>query len=361
MSKNNSKPSRRITHVSSRDKTYFSSNLASLLEASVPVGDIFESLQETTHSRRFKAALKQMGRDVDEGMPLWKALDRSGVASDQMLALVKLGEGSGNLVGNLRVAARQEEKQRLLQAKIISALLYPAFVLGITIVVGLGVAWFLLPRLSETFTQLHVKLPLISRIIMNVGNFLGENGIWLVPGVILSSASLVYILFVARGTRNIGRRLLFHTPGISRLLSEVEVARFGYQMGTLLEAGMTVMQSLSMLEEAVTVPKYRKFYKYLRGSFDDGYSLKSSLNKYRGINKLLPPAVQQIIIAGERSGGLSDAFLRVGKIYEEKSDITTQNLEAILEPVLLVLVWFGVLVVAVGVILPIYSLVSGLQ
>lgn len=139
--------------LKAKDRVYFTANLALLLQAAVPLGEIFASLKETSKSRRYVKALDQMQRDVDEGMPLWKVLTRSRVVSEQTLALVRLGEESGNLAKNLQIAAVQEEKQNALRSKIMSALLYPAFVFGVTIAVGLGVAWFLLPRLAETFSQ----------------------------------------------------------------------------------------------------------------------------------------------------------------------------------------------------------------
>jgi type IV pilus assembly protein PilC len=348
-------------HLRAKDRIYFTANLALLFEAAVPVGDIFSSLQETSKSRSFIRALVQMRRDIEEGRPLWKALDRAGIVSDQTLALVELGEESGNLVKNLQIAAKQEEKQHMLRAKIGSALLYPGFVFAITFAVGLGVAWFLLPRLAETFSQLHIELPLVTRVVIGVGSFLGSNGAWFVPSLAVALALLAYVLFVARPTRNVGQRLLAHVPGISRLLHEVEIARFGYLLGTLLDAGLSITQSVQMLQESTASPQFRKFYGYLYDSFEDGYSLHASLQKYKAGNKLLPPAVQQMIFAGERSGNLSSVLLSVGTTYEEKSDITTQNLEAILEPILLIIVWLGVLIVAVAVILPIYSLVGGLN
>jgi type II secretory pathway component PulF len=355
------KNKRKTYHVRTKERIYFTSNVATLLEAAVPIGAIFESLKETGGSKNYLHALEQMKADSEEGTPLWKVLDQNRIVPAQTLALIRLGEESGNLVQNMQIAAQQEEKQRVLKSKILSALLNPAFVFAITIVVGLGVAWFLLPRLSQTFSQLNVKLPLISRIVISIGNYLGHNGYWLVPTIIVSLIVLSYVLFAAKKTRSIGQNLLFHVPGIKRLLSEVEVARFGYLFGTLLNAGMTVTQSLQLMQEATATPHYKKFYKYLYDSFDNGESLKSSLQKYKKADKLIPPAVQQMIIAGERSGSMAAALLSIGRVYEEKSDTTTQNLEAILEPILLILVWLGVLIVAVAVILPIYSLVGGLE
>lgn len=347
-------------HISAKDREYFTSNLALLLRAGVVMGEGLSSLASTSHSKKLKDALQQIQNDIDEGMPLWRALERSGIVGPQTLALVQLGEQSGKLVQNLQVAAQQEEKQRLFRTKVRSALIYPGFVMSLTLVIGLGVAWFLLPKLADTFAQLNVDLPFVSQIFINFGTFLKENGLWAVPLGIGAIALLLYLLFGAPKTRTIGQRLLFHVPGVSRLMYEIEIARFGYLLGTLLEAGLSVMQALELLNRATNAQRYKKFYRYLHDSFENGYSFHASLPAYKPAKKLLPPAVQQMIIAGERSGALPQTLAEVGKIYEQKADTSTQNLEAVLEPILLVIVWLGVMGVAVAVILPIYSLVGGL-
>jgi len=346
--------------IGSKDREYFTSNLVLLLRAGVPVGEALVSLQETSGSHTLKQALEQMKSDIDEGMPLYRALSRSGIVGGQTQALVELGEQSGRLIDNLEVAAKQEEKQRVFRSKIRSALLYPTFVLGVTGIVGLGVAWFLLPRLAETFSQLNAKLPLISKILIGFGTFLKNNGVWAVPlGFVLLLAA-GYILFAVPRTKRSGQWLLFHVPGVSKLLHEVEIARFGYLLGTLLQAGLSVTQALHLLQSATNLVDYKVFYGYLKTSFEDGYGFKDSLKQYAASKQLVPPAVQQMIIAGERSGALPETLISVGTIYEAKADTSTQNLETVLEPILLIFVWLGVLGVAVSVILPIYSLVGGL-
>jgi len=358
---NKKQPRTRRFHFSSKDREYFIDNMSLLLRAAVPLGEALSSLQQTSKSKQSKQALEQIKNDIDEGTPLWKSLEKSGVVGGQTLALVRLGEQSGKLVENLRVAAKQEEKQRIFKAKVRSALMYPGFVLSLTLIVGLGVAWFLLPRLADTFDQINLTLPLISRILIGFGLFLKAHGIIAVPAFIIGLILLVYILFSAPKTKRFGYTLLFHTPGVSRLMYEVEVARFGYLLGTLLEAGLTVTQALELLERATTAPNYQKLYRFLRTSFEDGYSFRTSFPKYKGADKLIPASVQQMVIAGERSGSLSETLLSVGGIYEEKADISTKNLETTMEPVLLIFVWLGVMMVAVAVIMPIYSLVGGLK
>lgn len=348
-------------HIRAKDREAFTDNLAMLLHAGVPVGEALESLQETGHAGTFKKAVAGMQQDIDNGLPLWQALQRSNIVSSQTLALVRLGEQSGKLVENMRVAAKQEEKQRVFKSKVRSALLYPAFVLSLTVIVGLGVAWFLLPKLADTFKQLDAELPFISSVLINFGLFLKTDGYWAVPVAIAVCGVLGFIVFAAPGTKKIGQAFLFHLPGIGKLIREIETARFGYLLGTLLEAGLGITQAFESLQASTSSPYYKKLYASLSAAFDEGYNFKAGFKRYAHTNKLLPPATQQMVIAGERSGALAETLLTIGKTYEQKADITTNNLAVILEPILLIIVWLGVMGVAVAVILPIYSLIGGLQ
>ena len=343
-----------------KEREYFTENLALLLKSAVPIGDAIDSLKVTLRSKPMLNALDVMQADIDAGFSLANALERSGLATGQTLALVRLGESSGHLVENLQLAALQEEKRHTLRAKVRSALIYPAFVLSLTVIVGLGVAWFLLPRLSQTFSQLQVHLPLISRIMIGTGIFLKAHGIVVVPLLAILTVVVLYFLFAAPKTKWIGKKLLFAIPGIGRLLTEIEIAQFGYLLGTLLQASLPITQAVTLLVGASSSPQYQYFYRYLARSLDDGYTFKDSMQRYKGNRKVLPPAVQQMVIAGERSGSLSEVMLTIGRTYEQKSDISTANLEAITEPIMLIVVWIGVMMVAIAVILPIYSLVGGL-
>lgn len=344
-----------------KEREYFTENLALLLKAAVPVSQALDSLANSARTVSMKQAIAHMQNDIEAGYSLSNALERARIVSSQTLALVRLGEQSGHLVENLQLAAKQEEKRHIFRSKVQSALLYPTFVLGLTMIVGLGVAWFLLPRLAVTFDQLHVSLPFISRVLIGVGVFLKSYGFIAVPAFIGLCFAMGYIMFVAPKTKHIGGRLLFLVPGVSRLMREVEIAQFGYLLGTLLEAGLPVTQAVRLLADSTSAPQYREFYLHLAQSLDDGFSFKETLAKYPAAVKIIPAPVQQMIVAGERSGSLSEVLLTVGRTYEEKADITTQNLEAILEPILLIVVWLGVMGVAIAVIMPIYSLVGGLD
>lgn len=358
------KQAKRPSHIlplSHKDRENFSENLALLLKSAIPIGEALDSLSSSTKSQVFKKAIAGMQADIEAGYSLSEALDRSKIVGEQTAALVRLGEASGNLVENLQIAAQQEARRAVFVTRVRSAFIYPILVITLTVVIGLGVAWFLLPKLSETFAQLHVNLPLVSEILINFGIFLQQHGIIVVPAAIIAIIFIVYFLFGAPATKHIGRSLLMIIPGVGRLIREVEIAQFGYLLGTLMEAGLTITEAFRMLASTTSTPSYRKFYLFLADSVNNGHNLKDSFVQYKKSEKLFPSSVRQMLIAGERSGSLSDVLLTVGKSYEQKSDTTTQNLETIIEPILLVVIAGGVMLVAVAVILPIYSLIGGLN
>jgi type II secretory pathway component PulF len=359
--KNKRSSKKRVLSLPFREREYFTETLALLLKAAVPIGEALESLSASIKSRAFKKAIASLQSDIDAGYNLTDALEHSGIVGTQTIALVRMGEASGKLVENLQIAAEQEQKRHVFASKVRSAFIYPVFVIVLTVIIGLCVAWFLLPRLAETFAQLHVTLPPISRALISFGLFLQEHGIVAVPAAIGSIFLLLYILFAAPGTKRIGRRLLLRTPGVGRLIKEVELAQFGYLLGTLMDAGLSVTEALRLLAQTTNAPDYQKMYLYLSESVDNGNTFKESFIKYRRGGRIVPLSVQQMIIAGERSGSLPEVLVTIGKTYEQKSDQTTQNLEAIIEPVLLVVVAGGVMLVAIAVILPIYSLIGGLN
>lgn len=357
----NQVPGQKHQHVGGKDREYFTSNLAALLRAGVSAKEALASLRETSQSEGLNKVLDNMQSDIDEGIPLWQALERSQLMSRQSLILVRIGEQSGRLAENLRLAAKHEAKQRAFKGKVRSALMYPTFVLVTTFVVGTGVAWFLLPRLATTFTQVGLPLPLVSRVVLGFGIFLSNYGIFFFSGIAAIIVALIIGYRALPSVQRFVRECMFYIPGVGGLLQEVEIARFSYLLGSLLETAMPISEALLLLQGATTAPRYQAFYTYLMRAFEEGYNFKTIFKKYKYSKRVLPPAVQQMVISGEYSGVLAQTLLDVNTTYEEKVELSVQNLEVMIEPILLVIVWVGVLIIAIAVILPIYSLVGGLN
>ena len=139
-------------------------------------------------------------------------------------------------------------------------------------------------------------------------------------------------------------------PIINRLMQEVEIARFTYILGTLLSAGLPIMDAMHSVCEATTLPFYRKLYLFLRESISEGNSFQKAFTQRKNISKFIPHVLQQVIVAGEKSGNLASSLLKVANVYEEKTDITAKNLTVLLEPLMLIIIWMGVMTVALAVI-----------
>jgi type II secretory pathway component PulF len=308
-----------------------------------------------------KQILERMLLEIEAGSTVWKSFDKTGFFKGYTISLIRLGEESGNFAANLKVVALEEEKDREFKSKVRSALMYPVFVLALTLIVGIGISWFILPKLAKIFFDLKLTLPLITRVLIGFGLFLNEYGVIAVPLACLVIWGVAYVVFFNKKTKFIGESIIFSIPGIKNLLMEVEVARFGYLLGTLLEAGLPVTRAIDSLAGASDVIRYKKFYLALRENVEMGNSFQKSFSLYKDTDKLIPQPIQQLIISGEQSGNLNKTLIKVGQVLEAKSDTTTKNLTIIMEPILLVIVWAGVVSVAFAVILPIYSLVGNLN
>jgi type IV pilus assembly protein PilC len=132
----------------------------------------------------------------------------------------------------------------------------------------------------------------------------------------------------------------------------------GYLFGTLLQAGVPITLALESLENVTLFPGYKALYKHIRINVESGESIRKSFVSFKHINRYVPSSVQQLLYAGELSGNFSATLIKVGGLFNDKTETTTKNLATIIEPILLVIVALGVALVAVAVILPIYSLVG---
>jgi len=341
------------------DKELFMENLSLLLASGMDTVSALTALRQEAKTGGMRLIIGQMLSDIESGTVLSVALEKTGLFGANIVSLIKIGEETGKLSENLKVVSDQLQKERSFRSKISSAMMYPVFVLSLTLIVGVSIAWIILPRLATVFADLDIQLPLITKFLIDVGVFLNQYGAVFVPSFIFGVLLLIYFIFVFPKTKFIGQELLFSFPGISELVGQVELARFGFMLGNLLSAGLPIVTAFDSLIDVTTFKSYRKLYKFLRDRVEEGNSFAKSFAAYEGINRLIPPSIQQMVVAAEQSGFLADTLLKIGERFEEKTDVTTKNLSTILEPILLVIVWFGVAGVALAVILPIYSLIGG--
>lgn len=342
-----------------KDKQFFLENLSLLTGSGLGVAQSLEAIEFEMKTRHMREITAVMRRNLESGYPLWHALEIANLFPTYTIALLKIGEESGRLSENLKIIGNQQAKETTFKSQLRAAMMYPLFVLMLTLVIGIGIAWFILPKLANVFSSINAKLPLITRVVLKLGEILQNYGWLIIPLSLLVGGLCFYLLFLNRKTNYLGKNFLCRLPGIGRLIQELEVARFGYLLGTLLDAGIQVTQALDSLEKATAFPHYQALYSHLRRQIDQGDSFKTGLASFSASGRLIPRPIQQLVVAGEQSGSLTDILGQISRAYEAKVEITTKNLTVILEPILLLIVWLGVLGVALSVILPVYGLIGG--
>jgi type II secretory pathway component PulF len=343
------------------DRDQFLENMGMLVDSGVDVLSAIDAASASAPSEQMRKVVLGIKDNIAGGATFWQALKESKLFSPATISLIKVGEESGKLSQNLKLVLTQNEKSRSFHSRILSATLYPVIVIFFMLIIGIGVAWFVLPHLAASFAQLNVALPGITRVLIGIGNFLGRYGLIAVPSFLIVIALIAYFFFFSPKTKFIGDAVLLHTPIIKSLIRDTEISRFGYVVGILLEAGIPLVDALRSLAETASLRPYRKLYRYLSEGIAAGDSFKKSFASYPAAASLLTPAVIQIIIFAEQTGRLPDAFLRFSATYEEKTELTAKNFPIIVEPILLVFVGIIVFLFAIAIILPIYSLTASIS
>jgi type II secretory pathway component PulF len=352
------KPHRAIFHKLNHETSeYLISNLSMLISSGVSIGEALDAVGQELPSKATRKALKHMEQQIDDGMPFFKAMEASGLFSASTVNLVEIGESTGQLPQNLKVIATQLHKNNTMTSRVKAALLYPSFLLALLFIVGTGIGVFLLPRLLKIINSLNEKVGPITTALIKVGTFFGHFGLILAGLVVLGIILLAVLARINPRVKSALETILFHIPGVKKLLFESEIARFGFILGNLMDAGLPVTTCLTTLSTSMSTHRYRQFVLELSHKIEDGNSFSKVLADPK-VHKYLPGTICQIIISAERSGNLSASLLSIGENYEDKADISARNLETLLEPMVLVILAVGVLFVALAVFLPIYSLIG---
>lgn len=337
------------------EKDYFIENLSLLISSGMGILNALSSLKNGVKSTRMKKITRAVEEMVVSGMPLWKAFEKTKFLSDRVISLVRSGEESGRLPEHLNLVTIQQHKEKIFQSRLKSALLYPGIVLLLALIIGIGSAWAVLPNLVNIFNQTSGSLPFSTRAMIWFGIFLKSYGMFVVPGFIIIICVTVYFLYFNKKTKFIGDYTLFAIPGIKKLVQGIELARFGYISGALLQAGFQVGGTLESIKEGTTYRSYGRFYDYLKNSIEKGDSFSLAFSKYPKTENYIPTPIQQLIVSSERSGKLPETLIKIGIIFEEKTEAMSQDLATVLEPIVLIVVGLIVGFVVFGIMGPIYG------
>lgn len=344
--------------ISVSEKASFCRFMAIMLRSGLPLPEAIDIIRQESTNKRLQKILFDVSFEVQKGATLSSVLSKyENEFSPVFLTMVKAGEESGTLDKSFEYLARQLLSSYELSQKVKGSMMYPAVILVAMTANAVIMLTFVLPKISQVFLQLNVKLPFMTRLILNFGHFVGEN-LALTLAVMFSFIFSAFLLFYIRSTRNKLFALFMRLPVIKKVVKELDVARFASTLSTLLKSGVPILVSLEVASDVLTQPKLKERAKEFGPGIERGESLSEILSKGP---KVFPGVVTQTIKAGERTGSLEVVLEEMAQFYENEVDFSLKRATALLEPVLMLIIGSAVGAMVIIMITPIYSIVGGIE
>lgn len=341
-----------------KDLVIFARQLATLLEARLPLGDALKVLREQTQNAMLKEATYQISQDIDAGLSFSQALDRQGrTFPEYYTEMVRAAEVTGNMNEVAAFLADYTEKEGTLASKVSSALIYPAIVLLLFVVVAFILLTFVYPSLGSVFAQNGVALPWYTQILLTIGTFLAK---WW-PVVLVAVAALG-VLGINYAQTDEGTAVLdeakIRVPIARKVFIPVVLARFGNSAALLVHGGIPIAQSLEILSHMLGNTLYRDITHRIADDVRQGQLLSQSIARYPAY---FPPLVSQMLAVGETTGKIEEMFGRVATIYTREADEVTNNLVDLIQPVMMIGMGLMVGLLFASVLIPIYNLTANIH
>lgn len=341
--------------VKLKDLVVFTRQLATMINAGVPLVRSLSTLTLQTENESFKKHIEDITREVEGGIALADALEKhSDVFSPIYINMVRAGEAGGILDEILKKLATQQEKDARIRGKFKSAMTYPIILLSITFIVFFALMLFVMPRIGTIIKDLggpDAELPMLTQVMLGVSNFMVSQWYLLVGGIVLIAYFLRRYLKTPAG-RAKRDHLLLRIPVLKTIVTKVAIARFARIFASLMSAGVSVIDTLSVTSKAIGNAVIEQELVEASKSVANGKQLSEPLSA----SKVFPPIVSQMLAIGEETGQTDEILLKVADFYEEEVDETVESMSSILEPIMIVVMGVMVGLIAASVIGPISNL-----
>ena len=346
-----------IGGVKVHDKIIFARNLSKMIDAGLPITRGL-SIMEREATGELKKVITSLNASLTKGSTLSDAMKSyPKVFSALFISMVKAGEESGNLASSLQNVALQMEKSYLLNKKIRGALMYPAVVLSLMVVIGVLMMVYMVPTLTSTFTGLGVALPLSTRIIIATSNFLINYFILAIALVVFLALAILFVVRSVRGQRFLDFVIL-RIPIIGPMVKEINSARTARTLSSLISSGVDIVVAISVTKDVLQNSYYKEVLAEAETTIQKGALISSVFSSHQ---TLYPIFVSEMLAVGEETGKIGDMLMSVALFYEEEIDQKTKDMSSVIEPFLMIFIGVAVGFFALAVITPIYSLSNSIN
>jgi type IV pilus assembly protein PilC len=341
--------------IKDKDIVVFTRQFATMINAGLPLVQALEILSTQVENKTFGKTIAQIKTDVESGLTYADALKKHPrIFSDLYVNMVAAGEAGGVLDTILNRLAAYIEKAMKLKKKVKGAMVYPAVVTTVAVLVIVIIMLFVVPTFSKMFTQLGGTLPLPTRMVIGMSNFIAGVGGLITVVVIIGVAVFITQFRRTENGKRIIDSILLKVPIFGALLSKVAVAKFTRTLGTLVSSGVPILDCL----EITAKTSGNKVVEYsildVRKEVVGGKTLADPIKKA----KVFPPMVTHMVAVGESTGALDAMLSKIADFYDDEVDNAVSNLTAMMEPVLMIFLGTTVGFIVIAMYLPIFKLIT---
>lgn len=346
-----------LKRITANDIILFTRQLSSMLASGLTLMKALEILKGQIQNGPLLEVLNGIITDIEEGKNFGTAVAKyPKIFSPIYVSIIKAGESAGLLDKVLLRLADNLEKQQKLKSMVKGALLYPAIVI-ILMVVVIGVMMiFVIPQLTSLYGSMGVSLPLTTRVVMGISNFTSTFWPLILIAVFLGSAIYRRWAKTADG-KFIMDNIMLKLPIFGNLIKESILAEFSRTLGLLIGTGSLVVDSLLETADTTGNIHYRNAIVDVAHQVEKGVPIGEALSYH----SLFPPLLVQLVKIGEETGKIDETMAKASEYFEREVDQTVKTLTTAMEPFIMIVLGIGVAFLILAVITPIYSLISNIQ
>ena len=346
---------RLLGRVRTADVALFTRQLAIMLEAGVPLLRCFRALQKQQRDPKFKRVIRNLAFAVETGYSFTEALAAHPKTFSKLyINIARAGEAGGTLAGTLRRSAEFMEKAEKLKRKVKGAMLYPAMVVVVAILVLTLLMTVALPRIKEVLEGLiTVPLPPFTRFVFGISDALAHR-VGVIALLLGAAWFCVALLLRTKAGRWVFDYFKLVMPVLGPLFQKVAISRFTRTLGTLLGNGVPMLQALTLSKESVGNAVLAGLIAEMHTNAKQGEPLAPTLQH----SALIPGLVADMVNVGEESGALPDMLTQIAEAYDDEVETTARAITSLIEPILIVLLAVIVGSIVIAMFLPLLSLLN---
>lgn len=339
--------------ITSKDIAIMARQLATMMQAGVPLVSTFEILSSGSSNMNMKKMLAAVKTDIEGGSSLSEALSHHPAQFDELFVnLTRAGETAGVLDTILSTIASYKENIESIKGKIKKALFYPAAVCAVAVIVSAILLIFVVPQFEAVFKSFGADLPVFTQMIVSLSRLLVSYW-WLALLIIIGSITAFVITLKRSWTmKRLVDRLMLKLPVVGQILHQSAIARFGRTLAITFKAGVPLVEALGTVAGATGSIVYSDAVKRVAEDVAVGHQLNLGMSQ----TNLFPNMVVQMVAIGEEAGALDTMLLKVAEFYEEEVSNAVDALSSLMEPFIMVVIGTLVGGMVIGMYLPIFKL-----